>query len=197
MKDGLHLEVPSHLIQASGALRLPAIRDRFTPGFAALLSSRPVPAEGVRVYIPVPYSAARQVGRLLAQGLPDLIERFVLKALTQPSDYPRSDAFTLFISPVDLEVVLKFLALEKFPERFRFAPQYSMFARAETSGVAWLEGTSSRSSGFERANCIARAYHLYATAEEELELEGLIRDELADAGIDPEAIHLYKSWIGR
>lgn len=184
VKGGLKIRIDPTSRREDGTLILPAIRDRYAPGFAALLSRHAPGSAGTRVYLPVKIEHAPQVGRLLSSRLADITERFVVKALTSHVEYPRPDAITIYVENRDRDAVLQMLRSVDVSVALDDARQHSLFARIEPSGVSWMEGVAHISAGEARAVSVARAIRGVEDPGDP-RLENAIRDEFTKSGIDP------------
>lgn len=186
-KAGLKIAVSPDDVLLGGLLRLPAIRDRYTPGFLALLSRDPIPEYGTRLYLGIEPSHAPIVGRLLADSLSSITSSYVVKALASASDYARSDAVTIFVPDESRGPTLEMLEgleIEKYIKRGNLP---SLFANQEPSGVCWMESAADASGGYSRAVCVARAINYDPLQSSNEKLADLIRHEFQLAGIDPDA----------
>ncbi|MGZ0067581.1 T3SS effector HopA1 family protein [Microbacterium arborescens] len=181
-KAGLRVRVDARDVVADGVLSLPAIRDRLSPAFAGLLSPSEPPDQGVRVYVPVARDAAPEAGRMLARAVREVTTRYIVKALSVKEEYPRPDAFTIYLSRSDLEPVLEALGEGALARFFTSAPRHSLFAKIHGSGVSWIEGPARDSAGQVRAACVARALRSRLSARESL--AAAVGGEFAAAGID-------------
>ncbi len=184
-KAGLRVRVDACDVVAEGVLSLPAIRDRLSPAFAGLLSPSEPPDQGVRVYAPVARDAAPDAGRMLAAAIGAITTRYVIKALSVKEEYPRPDAFTIYLPRGDLEPVLDALGGGAIARHFTTSPQHSLFAKIDDSGVSWIEGPARDSAGQVRAACVARA--LRTPPGSGPSLAAAIEREFTAAGIDAAA----------
>lgn len=182
-KGGLHVRVHVDDIAADGRVRLPALRNRFTPGFAAYLSADPPAETGTRIYLGTSYEQSPTVAAAAADVIAATAERFVIKCLTSADEYPRSDAITIYVSNADRDAVLEALNVPDITVRLLPEVSRSVFASGHPSGAAWLEGSARRSAGEERSLCVARA----ALAHDDVHDPGLqdrLTEEFLAAGID-------------
>lgn len=187
-RDGLYIEVSGDEVINDGNLLLPAIRDRFTPGFAALLSVNEPAQIGTRIYLSVERTETSHVGILIAKLLPRLTDRFVVKALTDAREYPRPDSITIFVGNEERDTILAAIDAPEIRNRLKAGNGNSLFAREERRGVAWLEGHSRASAGEERSKCVARAIRGLSDWKPDI-LVRSIEHEFRTAGIDPRDPH--------
>lgn len=187
-REGLHITVSEDDVTDDGHLLLPAIRNRYTPGFAALLSTEEPPENGTRIYLPVERERVPHVGHLLSKVLPRISDRFVVKVLTDPNEYPRPDSFTIFVSNEVRETTLTALDLSEIQKCLDIELGSSLFAREEQRGIAWMEGSAATSAGEDRAKCVARAV-LNRPDWEPDALARSLENEFRMAGIDPYSPH--------
>lgn len=190
-KRGLLLEVDISKLDEDGRVTLPAIRDRYTPGFSALLSSAPPPADGTRVYFSVSPGRISELGKIIAEEISGYCESYVVKALNDSSEFPRSDALTLYIPDACRESVLKFAASDRIARLLNQHTEPSYFVREVIPGLGWLEGNAYQSGGYERSACVARAVESWQRLADRVKLSSLIENEFEESGIDPEHPYRY------
>lgn len=189
VRNGLHLSVGLEQVQRDGSLRLPAVRDRYTPGFAALLSENDPPRTGTRIYLAVAEEHVHTVGRILASRLPAVSSGYVVKVLADRGEYPRPDSFTIFLADSDRDPALRMIADCQFDRYTDRSCRRSLFAEAGPGGSAWMEGAAGVSAGESRAACAATALHAHPDVGEATLREAL-RSEFSRRGFDPDHPHL-------
>lgn len=185
-RNGLHVEVPEDAITSDEALLLPAIRDKFTPGFCAFLSSDEPPEIGTRIYLPVRFEHAPRVGAFLSKILPKITKSYVVKALVDMKLYPRPDSFTIYVGNAHRDAVLYAIMSGEIQQYLDSEQRISLFAKNEKFGISWMEGHARSSSGEERSSCVARALRMHV-AWETKELINSIEREFKEAGLDARA----------
>ncbi|WP_146082522.1 T3SS effector HopA1 family protein [Rathayibacter sp. AY2B3] len=184
-RGGLHILVAKEEITADGCLRLPAIRDRFTPGFCALLSADEPAETGTRIYLAVHHEHANRVGRYLSKALPRLTDRFVVKALTDRKELVRPDSFTIYVGNEARDAVLEAVNTDEIRNGLDPNVETSLFARAEQPGISWMEGRARTSAGEERAHCVARALRTQPGWDRDI-LMRVVAHEFRSGGFVPE-----------
>lgn len=184
-RGGLHIEVTPEEITADGCLRLPAIRDRFTPGFCALLSAKEPAETGTRIYLFVRHEHAIRVGRYLSKALPELTDRFVVKALTDRKEYVRPDSFTIYVGNEARGAVLEAVNTDEIRNGLNPNAETSLFAKVEQPGISWMEGHARTSAGEERARCVARALRTQTDWDRDV-LIRVVANEFRLGGFVPE-----------
>lgn len=190
-RNGLHLRVHIAQVGEDGSVRLPAMRDRYTPGYAALLSPEHPPANGTRIYLAAQYSRVPALGRIVSMNIEKVTRSYVVKALNSHRSYPRSDAVTIYVPNSARDAMLGLLDHLHVGDYLSVPQVHSAFARVETSGVGWMESSADTSGGYERAACVARAVTNQMTRDSQGTLEDAIEDEFRAAGIDTVRPHLY------
>lgn len=190
-KNGLHLRLARQRILEDGSFYLPAIRDRYMPGFAALLSPGEIPPSGTRIYLAARYERISVLGRIVSENIGHVADSYVVKALNTASEYPRSDAITIYLANTARKATLEMLDRLKVADYLLAPVANSAFARVEPSGVAWMESVAGSSGGYERASCVARALYRQMAEGTESTLEGAIRKEFEAAGINATHPNLY------
>lgn len=183
-RGGLHIEVTQEDIIADGRLRLPAIRDRFTPGFCALLSAYEPAETGTRIYLAVNHEHASHVGGYLSKALPEITDRFVVKAITDRKEFVRPDSFTIYVGNELRDAVLEVVSTDEIRNRLAPNAETSLFAKLEQPGISWMEGRARSSSGEERAKCVARALRARSGWNRDV-LARAVAHEFSLSGFDP------------
>ncbi len=153
-KSGVHLEVERRSASKITKIMVPALRARYTKGYAAILSPRGIPVSGIRIYMNTDFTNLRNLVPAIVSVLDTLRVRWILKFLTDASEYPRSDSIVIYLQKSAAHAMISTISEISRPLGKAGAPT-STFAKRCGNGVGWMEANGGVSAGMQRSISVA------------------------------------------